>query len=117
MPRVLNTQIPDNKRVVISLTYIKGIGKSRSKRICSKLGISENTYINELTKNQLSNIVSFVQKTFKTGSKVENIQISNIRNLIKISSYRGLRHFKRLPVRGQRTKTNAQTVRRINKKI
>ena len=49
MPRVLNTQIPDNKRVVISLTYIKGIGKSRSKLICSKLGISENTYINELT--------------------------------------------------------------------
>ena len=76
MPRVLNTQIPDNKRVVISLTYIKGIGKSRSKLICSKLGISENTYINELMSIYIYTsytrcdmlLVSTVQSTFTTLS-------------------------------------------------
>ena len=115
MPRILNTHIPDNKRVPIALTYIKGIGKSRAKLICSKLNIEETVYINTLTKNQLNNIVSLIQKHFKTGSKIDNLRITNIRKLIKLSTYRGLRHFKGLSVRGQRTKTNARTVRKTNR--
>ena len=117
MPRVLNVQIPDEKRVLIGLTYIKGIGLSRSKLICNELDISENTYMKQLTKNQLANIISYIRKYYKTGQKVDSDRIANIRKLIKISSYKGLRHFKGLPVRGQRTKTNAKTSRRVNRKF
>jgi small subunit ribosomal protein S13 len=117
MPRILNVQIPDNKRLVIGLTLIKGIGESRSKSICKALSINELTYMSELSKNQINNLKAYIQKHYKIGSKIDSERIQNIRNLIKISSYRGLRHFQGLPVRGQRTKTNAKTVRRVDRKI
>jgi small subunit ribosomal protein S13 len=117
MPRLFNIQIPDEKRVLIGLTYIKGIGLSRSKLICNELNISERDYMKELTKTQLSSIVSYIRKYYKTGQKINSDRIDNIRRLIKISSYKGLRHFKGLPVRGQRTKTNSKTSRRIRVKI
>jgi small subunit ribosomal protein S13 len=117
MPRILNVQIPDKKRVVIGLSYIKGIGRSRSNLICNRLNIDESTYMSELSKTQISNITNYIQKHYKTGPKIDNDRILNIRALIKISSYRGLRHFKGLPVRGQRTKTNAKTVRKIDRKL
>ena len=117
MPRLLNVQVPDEKRVIIGLTYIKGIGLSRSKLICKNLEIDTNNYMKELTKNQLSNIISYIRKHYKTGQKIDSDRISNIRKLIKISSYKGLRHFKGLPLRGQRTKTNAKTSRKVNRKI
>jgi|TARA_B110001450_G_C17628087_1_gene484057 small subunit ribosomal protein S13 len=117
MPRLLNVQIPDEKRVLVGLTYIPGIGLSRSKLICSKLSINEGEYMKQLTKNQLSSITSYIRKYYKTGPKVYSDQLINIRRLINISSYKGLRHFKGLPVRGQRTKTNAQTSRKLRRKI
>lgn len=117
MPRILNVQVPDNKRVEIGLTYIKGIGKSRATSICKNLNIETFVHMSELTKNQLGNITSYIQKHYKVGSKIDTDRIANIRRLIKISSYRGIRHFKGLPVRGQRTKTNAKTVRRVNRKF
>jgi len=117
MPRLLNVQIPDEKRVLIGLTYITGIGLSRSKLICSNLAINENEYMKHLTKNQLSSITSYIRKHYKTGPKIYSDQLTNIRNLINISSYKGLRHFKGLPVRGQRTKTNAKTSRKLRRKI
>lgn len=117
MPRILNVQVPDEKRVLIGLTYIKGIGLSRSKLICNELNISDTVYMKELTKNQLSSIVAYVRKTYKTGQKIDTDRIANVRKLIKISSFKGLRHFKGLPVRGQRTKTNAKTSRRTNRKM
>jgi len=117
MPRILNVQVPDEKRVVIGLTYIKGIGLSRSKLICKELNIGQDEYMKQLTKNQLSSIVSYIRKFYKTGQKIDSDRVANIRKLIKISSYKGLRHFKGLPVRGQRTKTNAKTSRRVNRKI
>ena len=109
MPRILNVQIPDEKRVIIGLTYIKGIGLSRSKLICNELSIDINEYMKNLTKNQIANVVAYIRKHYKTGQKIDSDRVSNIRKLIKISSYKGLRHFKGLPVRGQRTKTNART--------
>lgn len=117
MPRLLNVQIPDTKRVVIGLTYIPGIGVSRSKLICSNLGINEDGYMQQLTKNQLSIITGYIRKHYKTGSKIYSDQYNNIRRLVTISSFRGLRHFKGLPVRGQRTKTNAKTSRKLRRKI
>jgi len=117
MPRILNVQVPDEKRVIIGLTYIKGIGLSRSKLICKELNIGHDEYMKQLTKNQLSSIVSYIRKFYKTGQKIDSDRVANIRKLIKISSYKGLRHFKGLPVRGQRTKTNAKTSRRVNRKI
>lgn len=117
MPRILNVQIPDEKRVLIGLTYIKGIGLSRSKLICKALNISDNEYMQQLTKSQLASIVSYVRKHYKVGQKIDTDRIANVRKLIKISSFKGLRHFKGLPVRGQRTKTNAKTSRRTNRKI
>jgi small subunit ribosomal protein S13 len=117
MPRVLNIQIPDTKRVVIGLTYIPGIGLSRSKLICLSLSINENDYMKQLTKNQLSIITAYIRKHYKTGPKIYSDQLNNIRKLVSISSFKGLRHFKGLPVRGQRTKTNAQTSRKMRRKI
>lgn len=117
MPRILNVQVPDEKRVLIGLTYIKGIGLSRSKLICKALDITNEEYMKDLSKTQISNIIAYIRKHYKVGSKIDTDRITNIRKLIKISSYKGLRHFKGLPVRGQRTKTNAKTSRRVNRKI
>lgn len=111
MPRLLNVQIPNEKRVLIGLTYIPGIGLSRSKLICKELEICHKVYMKELTKKQLSKIDNFVRQHFKVGPKIKTDIISNIKHLINVSSYRGIRHFKGLPLRGQRTKTNAKTSR------
>lgn len=117
MPRLFNIQIPDQKRVLIGLTYIKGIGLSRSKLICNELDINVTEYMKDLSKSQLALIVSYIRKHYKTGQKINSDKADNIRRLIKISSYKGLRHFKGLPVRGQRTKTNARTSRRTRIKV
>jgi len=117
MPRILNVQISDKKRVQIGLTYIPGIGLSRAKKICNLFNISESIYMSELTKNQVSKLSSYIRQSYKIGPKIEFDKLNNIRSLIKISSYRGLRHFKGLPLRGQRTKTNSRTSRRIQRKI
>jgi len=117
MPRILNVQIPDEKRVVIGLTYIKGIGLSRSKLICLKFQINNDIYMKDLTKNQLSTISTHIRNSYKIEQKINADITQNIKRLIKISSYKGLRHFKGLPVRGQRTKTNSRKSRRFIRKI
>ena len=117
MPRILNVHIPDNKRVVIGLSYIAGIGKSRATLICNVLKIDLLSYMSKLTKNQISQITTYIQKNYKTGPKIMSDRLQNIRRLIQISCYRGLRHFKGLPVRGQRTKTNAKTSRKLRSKF
>jgi small subunit ribosomal protein S13 len=117
MPRILNVQIPDEKRVVVGLTYIKGIGLSRSKLICLKFHIENDTYMKDLTKNQLTVISTYIRNSYKIEQKINADVTQNIKRLIKISSYKGLRHFKGLPVRGQRTKTNSRTSRRFIRKI
>lgn len=116
MPRILNFQVPDQKRVPIALTSIKGVGKSRALLICKELGIKENNYIKDLTKSQIKKITLYIKKHFIIGQKIDNIVTLNIRNLIKISSFRGFRHARGLPVNGQRTKTNAKTARKFNRK-
>ncbi len=110
MARVANVNIPDDKRIVIALGYIYGIGRSLSQKILKASGISEDTRTKELTEAQLDLIRNEVAKV-KVEGDLRRIVLTNIRRLKEVGSYRGTRHAKHLPVRGQRTKTNSRTVR------
>jgi small subunit ribosomal protein S13 len=105
-----------NKRVVIALTYIHGIGLTRSKTICASLGISENTRIPELTEEQLASIREFITKNFTVEGDRRKEVVDSIKSLISKGTYRGSRHRKGLPVRGQNTRTNAKTRKKRGKK-
>lgn len=108
MARIAGVDIPNEKRVVISLTYIYGIGPSRAAKILRDANISEDIRVKDLTEQQLSAIREGVSY-FKVEGDLRREVSMNIKNQMEIGSYRGLRHKKGLPVRGQRTKTNART--------
>jgi small subunit ribosomal protein S13 len=108
MARIAGVDIPNNKRVVISLTYVYGIGVSRSQEILSKVGISEDIRVKDLTEEQLSSIRNEVSRYTLAGDLQREVQL-NIKRLMEIGSYRGIRHRKGLPVRGQNTRNNART--------
>ncbi len=110
MARVANVNIPDDKRIIIALTYIYGIGDSVSKRILHACGIDQHARTKELSEEQLDKIRAEVSK-MKVEGDLRRVVITNIRRLKEISAYRGTRHARRLPTRGQRTKTNSRTVR------
>lgn len=116
MARIVNINIPDNKHTVIALTKIYGIGKYRSKKICLNTGIPEYIKINDLSENQLDILRNEVIKYVVEGDLRNNLAL-NIKRLIDIGTYRGLRHKRSLPVRGQRTKTNARTRKGPRKSI
>jgi len=111
MPRIAGVNIPDNKRIEIALTYIYGIGKSQSKGILEKTGISPAIRAGKLTSEQISKLRDVVEKSYKIEGELRQEKMMNIKRLKDIGSYRGTRHVKGLPVRGQRTKTNTRTVR------
>jgi small subunit ribosomal protein S13 len=110
MPRILGVDIPKEKRIEIALTYLYGIGRTLSNRVLSQAGIDPDKRAKDLNEEEISRITSTIQKM---GIKVEGDlrrEVSqNIRRLIDIGCWRGLRHKKGLPVRGQRTRTNART--------
>jgi len=109
MPRVIGVYIPDNKRLVISLTYIYGIGDFFAKKIVSELGLDGNRKAGELTEDEIAKITAHLESKYTVeGDKRRQVQ-NDITRLISIHSYRGLRHRLRLPVRGQRTRVNART--------
>lgn len=108
MARIAGVDIPNDKRVVISLMYIFGIGKSLSQKILKTVNISEEIRVKDLTEDQLTLIRQEVAKYKIEGDLRREISL-NIKRLGEIGSYRGLRHRKGLPVRGQKTKTNART--------
>lgn len=108
MARIVGVDIPNEKRVVISLTYIYGIGPTTSKKILAAVGISEDTRVKDLTEEQLSAIRTEVTK-FRIEGDLRRQVAMNIKRLSEIGAYRGLRHRRGLPVRGQRTRTNART--------
>ncbi|UWD34313.1 30S ribosomal protein S13 [Mesomycoplasma molare] len=108
MARILNVEIPNNKRVVISLTYIFGIGKSRAQEILSKAQIDENIRVKDLSEEQLSKIRDIASQYTTEGDLRREVAI-NIKRLMEIKCYRGIRHRKGLPVRGQVTQKNART--------
>ena len=108
MARIAGINIPMNKHVVIGLTHIYGVGRSRAKDICAATGIAPTTKVKDLTEVEVNAIRSVLAKTAVEGDlRRENSM--NIKRLMDLGSYRGMRHRKGLPVRGQRTRTNART--------
>jgi len=108
MARIAGINIPMNKHVVIGLTHIFGVGRSRAKDICAATGINPSTKVKDLTEVEVNAIRSVLAKTAVEGDlRRENSM--NIKRLMDLGTYRGLRHRKGLPVRGQRTRTNART--------
>lgn len=108
MARIAGVNIPDNKHAVISLTYIFGIGRTTAKDICAACGIEESTKIAELSEDQLDNVRGEIAKLTVEGDLRREVSM-NIKRLMDLGCYRGLRHRRSLPLRGQRTKTNART--------
>mgnify|MGYP000155176002 FL=1 len=108
MARIAGVDIPRDKRVVISLTYIYGIGKPTAQEILKKVGINENTRVKDLTEDEIGTIRKEIESIKVEGDLRREVAL-NIKRLMEIGSYRGIRHRKGLPVRGQKTKTNART--------
>jgi small subunit ribosomal protein S13 len=109
MARIAGIDLPRNKRGVIGLTYIYGIGPTRAKTILQSLDISENTKVHEWTDDNVKEISRIVTNEFKVEGELRSEVQTNIKRLMDIGCYRGLRHRKGLPLRGQRTQTNART--------
>lgn len=109
MARIAGIDLPKQKRGVISLTYIHGIGRAQSQKILERLEIDENIKVQDWTDDQVSAIRNLLDEEYKVEGALRSEVNGNIRRLIEIGSYRGVRHRKGLPVRGQRTQTNART--------
>ena len=109
MPRIMGVDLPREKRIDVALTYLYGIGPATSSRVLGKAGIPPATRAKELTDDQLTRITSAIGQSYKVEGDLRREISQNIRRYIDIGSYRGLRHRRGLPVRGQRTHTNART--------
>ena len=109
MARVANVNIPENKRLEISLTYIYGVGRDTAKKICKEAKLDVNLRVSELSDAQLSNIRSIVDADYMVEGDLRKEISQNIKKKKEIKSYAGMRHINRLPVRGQNTKSNART--------
>ena len=109
MARIAGVDLPKEKRVEIGLTYIYGIGLSTSQKILATTGINPDTRIKDLTEDELNEIRNYVNKNLMVEGDLRRDVALNIKRLVEIGCYRGIRHRKGLPVRGQKTKTNART--------
>ena len=109
MARIAGINIPTNKRVVIALTYIHGIGLSSSRKICELANIKDQTRVNNLTESELSQIRDIIDKDYLVEGDLRRKKSIDIKRYLDLGCLRGLRHRKNLPVRGQRTHTNART--------
>ena len=109
--RISGVVIPNDKRVEISLTYLFGIGLTLSKKILAELNVNPDTRVKDLTEEEANKLRSYIEKTYKVEGDLRREIANNIKRLKDIGSYRGSRHTKKLPVRGQSTKSNNRTVR------
>jgi small subunit ribosomal protein S13 len=109
MARITGVDLPKNKRGVISLTYIYGIGSSRAEDILTTVGVDTNTKVQDWTDDNIKAITTLIQDSYKVEGELRSEIQTNIKRLMDIGCYRGLRHRKGLPLRGQRTQTNART--------
>lgn len=109
MARIAGVNIPTDKRVEIALRYIYGIGPAKSAEICKALNIKENMRAKDLTDAEVATISTYIEQNFKVEGDVRREVQMNIKRLQDLKTYRGIRHRNRLPVRGQRTQTNART--------
>jgi len=109
--RIAGVTIPQEKRIEVALTYIYGIGRNTSKKILTQLNINPDTRAKDISNDEENKIRDYIKDNFKIEGDLKREVLGNIKRLKEIKSYRGNRHDKRLPVRGQRTKTNSRTVR------
>lgn len=109
MARIAGINIPENKRVVVALTYIYGIGDTRALDLCNAASIPMSKRVNQLTEREVAKLREVVDKSYVVEGDLRREVSMNIKTLMDIGCYRGLRHRKKLPVRGQRTHTNART--------
>ena len=117
MARLLGVQIPDNKRIEYALTFLYGIGWSTSAKILSQVKVDKNKEVKDLTETDIKKIIEVIEKNYKIEGDLREKITSDIKRLKEISSYRGLRHIRNLPVRGQRTRSNARTKRGKRKTV
>jgi len=117
MARIAGVDIPRDKRVVISLTYIYGIGRTTSDQILEAVGIDPSKRVRDLDNNELALLRDYIDKNYRVEGDLRREVSMNIKRLIEIGSYRGLRHRRNLPARGQRTRTNARTRRGVRRTV
>ncbi|TAK04681.1 30S ribosomal protein S13 [Patescibacteria group bacterium] len=111
LARIAGVTLPQNKRVIIALQYVYGVGATRAKDVLAKVGIDGNKRVQTLTEDEINKLRDHIEKQYRVEGELRREVMSNIKRLKEIGSYRGTRHIKRLPLRGQRTKTNSRTVR------
>jgi len=109
MARIAGVDLPNNKKVEIALTYIYGIGRTTSKKILQATGVDPNKRVKDLTEEEISKLREEIENKYKVEGDLRQEVAANIRRLIEIGCYRGIRHKRGLPVRGQRTRCNART--------
>lgn len=109
MARIAGVNIPINKRVIIALTYIHGIGRTRAEEICKQVGLVDSKRVKELSDEEIISIRKYIEDKYVVEGDLKRDVSMNIKVLMDLGNYRGLRHRKKLPVRGQRTHTNART--------
>jgi small subunit ribosomal protein S13 len=117
MPRIAGVDIPKEKQIYYSLQYIYGIGPTSSRKILDQTGVAAETKADALTDGELAKIRDLVDKEYTVEGELRKEVNQNIKRLIEIGSYRGIRHRRNLPVRGQRTRTNARTRRGVKKTV
>ena len=117
MARISGVEIPSGKRVEIGLTYITGIGRNLSRQILDQAGVSPDTRVKNLNDDEISSIQDIILRDIKIEGELKRLVQDNIKRMASIGTYRGIRHRRGLPVRGQRTKTNARTKRGKRKTV
>jgi small subunit ribosomal protein S13 len=109
MARIAGINIPLNKRTEVGLTYIYGVGPSQSRKMLAEAGVDPNTYVRDLTEDEVRKLRDAIDQSLTVEGDLRRERSQNVKRLMEIGSYRGLRHRRGLPVNGQRTKTNART--------
>ncbi len=117
MARIEGVDLPRNKRTEVGLTYLFGVGPTRARQILAATKVNPDTRIRDLTESEVTAIREFISKNYKVEGDLRREQQMNIKRLIEIGSYRGLRHRRNLPVRGQRTRTNSRTRKGTKKTV
>ena len=117
MARIAGVDIPRDKRVEVALTYIFGIGQTTSKNILTATRVNPDTRVKDLTEDEVARLREFIDRNYKVEGDLRREVDMNIKRLIEINCYRGIRHRRNLPVRGQRTRTNARTRRGVRKTV
>ena len=109
MARIAGVNLPNQKRLEVGLTYIYGIGRSGAREICAALGLSQDTKVRDLTDEEVTQLRNYIDSNLQVEGDLRRERSQNVKRLMEIGCYRGLRHRRGLPVNGQRTKTNART--------